>query len=495
MKKQSFLYGAAVLAVASLLCKILSAVMKIPLDRFFLHEEGIAVYQSAYSIYNVFLAFCVTGIPIALSSLVASKSDEEGARLSKSTFVFVTAFCALCAALLFLFAKPLALLLSGGERAEAELSLKILAPALLSMGIISSRRGYFQGKRDMFPSAVSQISESFIKVVLGIFLCSVLVKKGISYGAFGAMCGVAAGALLSALSLEIFYRKTVKVKEKADFKGAMEVIKLSLPMTLGAFGFTGVMLIDSLTSAKILAQNGMELLERLKMFGYLTRANTVYNLPATVITAFTASAVPALSYALSRGKEEELSENALRALKLIFLVAFPCAFGMILFSKEILLLLYGSSSHHYLLMLTGVLILIMPYIQTTTAMLQSLGKVWLPIFLTLGAIALKGVLNFVLIKLFGIEGAPLATIGAFLPLFIIESVLLFKDVKIKGAGKVVLKITSGAFISCTGARLIYVLRPSVVMLLISIALAAALYGAFVIIFGLIKKDEFKKDTV
>ena len=56
MKKQSFLYGATVLAAASILCKIMSAALKIPLDRLFLHEEGIGVYQSAYSIYNVVLA-------------------------------------------------------------------------------------------------------------------------------------------------------------------------------------------------------------------------------------------------------------------------------------------------------------------------------------------------------------------------------------------------------------------------------------------------------
>ena len=82
MKKQSFLHGAGILAVASILCKIMSAALKIPLDRLFLHEEGIGIYQSAYSIYNVFLAFCVTGIPIALSSMIAGKDDEEAANLT-----------------------------------------------------------------------------------------------------------------------------------------------------------------------------------------------------------------------------------------------------------------------------------------------------------------------------------------------------------------------------------------------------------------------------
>ena len=105
MKKQSFLYGAAVLAAASILCKIMSAALKIPLDRLFLHEEGIGVYQSAYSIYNVFLAICVTGIPIALSCLVAQSDENEQAALVRSAYIVVSVFGFASAVLMFLFAE------------------------------------------------------------------------------------------------------------------------------------------------------------------------------------------------------------------------------------------------------------------------------------------------------------------------------------------------------------------------------------------------------
>lgn len=491
IKKQSFIYGAAVLAAASLLCKIMSAAMKIPLDRFFLHEEGIAVYQSAYSIYNVFLAICVTGIPIALSSLVASSDKEEGETLSKSTGVLVTLFCMVGAVCLFVFSRPLAKLLSGGGAPEAQLCLKILSPTLLVMGTISSRRGYFQGKCTMTPSAYSQLAESFIKVVFGITLCAAFIKKGIAYGAFGAMCGVSLGAVISVAILELYYRKNVKAKVKSDFRAAMKVIRLSLPMTLGAFGFTGVMLIDSLTTSKILSLYSVDELERLKMFGYLTRANTIYNLPATIITAIAASAVPAVSSAIAKRDRDSLCENTLRGVKLIFIVAFPCAFGMMLFSKEILNLLYLGAPHYMLLVLTGVMILILPYIQVATAMLQAIGKVWTPIWVTVGALCLKVLLNFVFIKAFGIEGAPLATIVAFIPAFLINTALLFKNVNMRGAA-VNLKIALCAAVSCGGARLIYSFRETTLMLLVSMALAAAVYAAGILLSGCIKKEELKR---
>ena len=488
MKKQSFVYGAAVLAAASIICKIMSAALKIPLDRFFLHEDGIGVYQSAYSIYNVFLAICVTGIPIALSGLIAqSDSEEEASSFAKSTFVLVSVFSAISAAGLFLFASPLAKLLSGGGNPVAANSLRVLSPALLVMGVISSRRGYFQGKSLMTPSALSQLFESFVKVALGIGICAFTYRFGIEYGAAGAIAGVTLGAFASAAVLEISFRKAKVQKGKANMKMAVSVLKISIPVTLGAFGFTAVMLADTLTVPRLLAEGGFSETERLKMFGYLTRANTVYNLPATIITAFTASAVPAI--ASVKANPQKLSEETKRAIKLIFLAAFPCAIGMALFSGEILTLLYKSSSHYALLALAGGMIVIMPFVQTTTAMLQTLGKVWKPIIVTVCSIILKVILNFVFVAKIGVEGAPLATILAFLPAMIINSFMLGKKTSIKGAIPVTIKLLISAGISCLAARLIYSLHQSAITLLLSMAVAAAVYGALVIIWRLVTREE------
>ena len=494
MKKQSFLYGASILAAASILCKIMSAILKIPLDRFFLHEEGIAIYQSAYSVYNVFLAICVTGIPIALSSLIAKADDNEAENLCKSTFYVITAFTSLCAVLLVAFSGPLAILLAGGNEPLAQPSLIILALSLPAMGVISSRRGYFQGKSLMTPSALSQLAESFVKVVVGITVCAITVKNGVKYGAAGAISGVALGAISAAAVLEIFYRKTPdRPSSKMNFSAAGTVIKLSVPMTLGAFAFTAIMLADTLTVPRILSECGLGVKERMQMMGYLTRANTVYNLPATIISAVTASAVPSVAAAIAMNNAEKVSENVGKVIKLIFLVSVPAMLGMILFSKEILMLLYSSSAYCELLVFAGVMTLIMPFVQTSTAMLQTFGKVWLPIIVSAAGVLVKCLLNGFLVKRFAIAGAPLSTIIAFAVVLLINTVLLCMKTPLKGTGKTLLKIAVCAALACGAAKGIYMIKENILMLVISLGVAAVLYGAGVIASGCIKKEEFSSN--
>lgn len=490
MKKQSFLYGATVLAAASILCKIMSAALKIPLDRLFLHEDGIGVYQSAYSIYNVILAFCVTGIPIALSKLIAESEGEETASLTKSTFAFVTVITTVLGIVLFVFAEPLARFLSGGGEPVAAPGLRVLAIAFPFMGVISSRRGYFQGKSIMTPSGISQLAESLVKVILGIGVCALTYKMGTSYAVAGALSGVSAGAIAAALVLEISFRREGAKKGRVSFEKAVRVFGFSIPMTLGAFAFTAVMLLDTLSVPQILSDIGIPEAERLKLFGYLTRANTIYNLPATVISAVAASAVPALVY--TAGDREKLGETSAKVIKLVFLVALPCAFGMILFPKELLLLIYSSTAHWELLVLVGIMVLIMPYIQTTTAMLQTLGRTWIPIWISAGAIALKFVLNILFVNIIGVEGAVLSTVAAFFAAAVLNTVLLLRVTPITGGLRNVIKPAICAAVACGLAKAVYLLTGGIIMLLLCVGMAALLYFAMVIKTKCISKDEFER---
>lgn len=488
-KKNNLITGAAVMAAASVLCKILSAVFKIPLDRFFLHEEGIAVFQSVCSVYNVFLAFCITGIPIALSGLVASAEEEEAYSLRRSAFVSVSAVCCVCTALLLIFSENIAVLLSGGGAAVAAPAIRVAAPAILFMGVVASERGFFQGNGEMLPSALSQIAESFTKAALGTILCALFIKKGISWGAAGAMAGVSGGTILSAAVLFICRKKRKCPKGKFEPKLAKKILKLSIPVTLGAFGFTAVILCDALTVPGILASQKPEI-ERLRLFGYLTRANTVYNLPATIITAVTASIVPLVAMAKNDG--EKLRESLFNSIKLLFVISVPCGFGLMLFAPEILEILYSSGEHHMLLVLTGVLVLIMPYIQATTAVLQSMGKVYKPIIVTFSAVLVKIVLNFIVIPKVGIEGAPLSTIVAFSAAFIINTLMLKNNLPLNEVFRSVFKIAVCGIFSCGAARLLYGVFPSWIMLFVSIGMAAVLYAAGLLVSGTVDIRDFKR---
>ena len=69
-QRQNFISGAAVLAAAVAVTKVLGAVYKIPLGNL-LDKEGMAHFYVAYNIYSLLLILSTAGLPLALSRLVS----------------------------------------------------------------------------------------------------------------------------------------------------------------------------------------------------------------------------------------------------------------------------------------------------------------------------------------------------------------------------------------------------------------------------------------
>ena len=61
-KKQSFLGGAAILAAAVVIVKLIGAAYKIPLSNI-LGSAGQTYFDTAYQIYNFLLTFSTAGLP------------------------------------------------------------------------------------------------------------------------------------------------------------------------------------------------------------------------------------------------------------------------------------------------------------------------------------------------------------------------------------------------------------------------------------------------
>ena len=110
-QRQSFISGAAVLAAAVAVTKVLGAVYKIPLGNL-LDKEGMAHFYVAYNIYSLLLILSTAGLPLALSRLV-SQAHALGRR-NQERRVFAVALAIflviglVCSGAMLLFPRPLA---------------------------------------------------------------------------------------------------------------------------------------------------------------------------------------------------------------------------------------------------------------------------------------------------------------------------------------------------------------------------------------------------
>ena len=94
MKKQSFLTGAVILMIANAISKILGAVFKIPLT-YILNEDGMAVFNIAFEVYIMFLSFIISGLPFAISKMVA-ESNSRGEYSKTHRIVKISTILLVC---------------------------------------------------------------------------------------------------------------------------------------------------------------------------------------------------------------------------------------------------------------------------------------------------------------------------------------------------------------------------------------------------------------
>lgn len=422
LKGNKFARGALILLVGGLICKLIGAIYRIPLSNI-LGPEGIGIYQLVFPIFSLFLILASGGSATALSKLVAScraKGENKRAR----RFLFQSIILLLVVSLVFsglflAFGGPLSSF-QGNEKAA--LGYVGAAIAIVFASVLTAFRGYFQGYQNMTPTAVSQIIEQVLKLVLGLTFAHLLIGRGPAYGAMGAMIGVGVSEIFALLYLAITYafkRKKLDILEpeiETTFSQDLKLlIKQTLPITLNSLIMPLILAIDSFLIVNLLVSSGNSSEISTEMFGvYSGMVNSLVNFPTVFSMALAISLVPAISY--GREKQEK-NLDASSVFKLIFYIAIPCIFIYFCFSREIIAVLYPSATNQNLLSLGALLlrisainILYISLLQITTAILQGNGKSLAALANVSVAGVIKILLTLVFVSgVFGIYGAAIAS--------------------------------------------------------------------------------------
>ena len=249
-RRQSFLSGAAVLAGAVAVTKVLGALYKIPLGNL-LDSRGMAHFDAAYNVYNLLLMLSTAGLPLAASRLVAQSCalglTRQARRVFHAALLLLGVTGLVFSAVMFFFPEAIAGLLHDSAAAGV---IRVLSPSVLCVCLVSAIRGYTQGLGDMTPTAGSQIIESACKLVIGLGLCALLLQRGASpeTGAAGAIAGVTCGSVLGLLFLLWTLRRCGGGSGSGVPEGwgstARQLLRIGIPITLAGGGMSLMTLLD-----------------------------------------------------------------------------------------------------------------------------------------------------------------------------------------------------------------------------------------------------------
>lgn len=509
-KKQNFLGGAAVLTVAVVLVKIISACYKIPLGNL-LGDEGMGHFTAAYNIYSLLLTLSTAGLPLAISKLVAESRSQGRLNQSRRYFrvgmkLFV-ALGVLGTAIMLFFAEPLALAL---QDSLAFPSIRVLSVSVLCVCIMSAIRGYTQGQNNMYPSAWSQVIEALGKLLIGLLAAGFLLRRGagVEIGAAGAIFGVTVGTLLSLLYLLFWlmrHRHDDPVsgdKPEEDSVLFRRILAVGIPITLGA---TGMSLLNLLDQAVILGQLqnalGFSEKEAVALYGQYTFGHNLFNLPSSFIPPITMSLIPSVSAAIVRRDHLQINRIVSTSLRLIALFALPAGVGLSVLAGPILLLLYpaqpeAAAAAAYHLELLGIASIFVCLMLLTNSILQAHGKERVPIVTMVIGGAVKVAMNWFLVAepSIGIKAAPLSTLVCYALVSVMNLIAVARAVEQKPrylrlfAKPLLCSILMGASAKYSYA-ILFSRFGNAISVLGAIAAAVAVYAALVLLLRVITRED------
>lgn len=519
-KQKNLVGGISILGLVGLICKVVGVLYRIPLARS-IGADGIAVYQLVFPSYNLLLTISTAGIPVAISRMVASCIAQQDPR--NATRVFKASLMML--AILGTATTAVLMVLSGAlsnamTTPEAKAGFLMIAPSLLFVCVMSAYRGAMQGRREMMPTAVSQLIEQVGKVFIALPLATAYYGRGATtvecagLGAAGALLGTSiaeCAALIYMVITRSLKRKELaaivqdKSREVLSYRYlCRHIVGVAVPITIGACIVPLAGTVDSFMLKNIMT-GYLPADDALQRYGvYSGLVLTMINVPTGIAMAMSINLVPSVSAGVARNDLAHIRHESAAGLRLASLVGLPCSVGMSLLAEPILKVLYGSYTEELLhlggelLSISALTIWLFTMVQATSGILQGLHKQKLPMYTLLLGVICKVILNYTLVRIpaVNIHGAPYASLLCYAVSAIPNMIFVCKYAGIRLSVKELVVLPGIASALMTGFVLLAQtvltkarLSTSLPLLCLVIAGAVLVYGASALFVGAIHKED------
>lgn len=435
--------GAIVLSIAGFIAKFLSAVYRVPFQNM-VGDVGFYVYQQVYPIYGIGMTFALTGLPVFMSKLVAETKDGPHLkRMLRNAFFIISIFSIALTASLYLLSDYIALQMGDGQLSGL---IKAVSPMFLCMPLLVVGRGYFQGRYDMRPTAVSQVIEQVVRVGVILIAAAFFLQGGVSYYQMGtnAMSSAWIAGVFASIVLIYYYLKN-KQKIQLDLKSRTlntEKEGISISELFKRFATEGIaiclfgamlvllQLVDSFTLYNGLLDGGVSSLVAQVEKGVYDRGQPLVQLGMVVGTGFASSLIPMLTRYFVVKKQKEFIRTSASLLRITIAFSVVATVGLITLLPYVNRLLFSTNNGVMVLAVYVLAIVLASLIVGCNTILQSQDR-HKPAFISLIiCLVLKVLLNIQLVPIYGTMGASISTVGALLAMLIILWKCLPKEVRI-----------------------------------------------------------------
>lgn len=542
-KKRMFT-GAAVLLVGSVVAKMLGALYRIPLTNI-LGAEGMGMYQLVFPVYALFMVLATAGIPTSLSRTVAEKR-ALGENTKKYFSVAMCALLVLGIAFGLLMGALSDVLATRQGNSGTRFGFLIIAPAITFVCVISGFRGYFQGQMYMLPTALSNVVEQVVKLAVGIGASYALAKRGVIYAVCGALFGVTVSEIVTAAYMGVTYffrskkekreqlvaqvslqerdlqsgsendvlqgetraqgdknrdnvvaRSTKKARFERVSRGELKgMLKVALPIAAVAALMPLANFFDSIIIVNMLEAFGLKQSVATAQYGIISGpVNSLINMPVVAIMSLAVAVVPSVSASRATRDIDGVMLKSSLCVRLAYLLGIAFAFYLAVFARNVIGALYPALSEQNAVVAVNVLritaanVVFLSVMQIYVSLLQAVDKTKYAVFSLIASIIVKIVLDVVLTRYIGINGAAIASLALPVVAYFCTLVSYYKICGLRLEKNVGLNLLSGVIMALCGIAVGSFIKNDIASLAIGFVVCAVVYVWLAFLFNLVGKDD------
>ncbi|MCD8510802.1 MAG: polysaccharide biosynthesis protein [Bacillus sp. (in: Bacteria)] len=422
IKGQQWVKGAIYLSLAALFVKGLSALYKVPYQNL-TGDIGYYVYQQVYPLYGVAFVLGTYGIPLVISTILTEDRLSGRREPHLIPFLFLSVFLlnGFIGALLLIFAEQIAFLMGDSQLTDP---IRWLGLPYFIIPFLAIGRGFFQSEGNMVPTAISQVVEQTIRVIVILLIAALSLGQpylaGTSAG-IGAFFGGVTGALVilfywnrqhtysswrignSKLQLPENWRQILKKLFVASFFVSVSAMALIL-----------FQLIDSFTVFRLLNLMNIEPITAASLKGIYDRGWPMVQMGAVVTTVFSYGVLPFLTKAHTENNLPLMQQYVRQSVKICIVFGGAASVGLIVIMPNLNPMLFMDRQGTVPLQVLAATVLFGALFMTIAALLHAVGKGSVAGKILLCGLMMKLIGNSMAIPFLGITGASLSTALSFM---------------------------------------------------------------------------------
>lgn len=344
-------------------------------------DIGLGIYHMVFNFLMICIALTTTGIPTALSCLVAKESalkDKKDANIFFISTLYVSFFISL---LISLFVSFNSTYLSFKLLHDKYSNLFILSicPAIVIITISNVLRGYFYGIKKVMVPAVGQVIEQITRILFVFLLTMYISDKAMI--CYVTLLGISIGEATNVIYMSICLYKesslynnfTIRLKD--FYYSSMETLKMALPITCNRMSSVVLQSVSSMIVPSRLVLSGISYTQSIGLYGVICGMVMPFiYLPFTIGSALVVNLIPSISQEVALNKIKNVKIKIYYAVILTVGVGIISSLFFYFFGEELCLIVFNNKTAGIYLKTMFLAPLFLSLNQTLSGILHSIRK-------------------------------------------------------------------------------------------------------------------------